>query len=119
MSPSKPAQLAAIRHDVGATSAPHIALRRLGIDTYKEHIVYMRADCHICRSEGFAARSRIRVSANGKNLLATLNVITTDLLAPEQASLSEAAWLLLGVSEDDMIEVMHPEPLASESFIRA
>jgi hypothetical protein len=28
-----------IRHDVGATSSPRIALRRLGIDTYKEHIV--------------------------------------------------------------------------------
>ena len=106
-------------YEAGLTSASRLTLRRLGIDTYQEHIVYMRADCHVCQSEGFAARSRVRVSANGKNLLVTLNVIRTDLLALEEASLSEAAWQLLGARDGDVIEVTHPEPLASESFVRA
>ncbi len=112
-------QAAAIGYDAGPTSPSRLTLRRLGIDTYQEHIVYMRADCHVCQSEGFAARSRVRVSVNGKSLLATLNVIRTDLLAREEASLSEAAWQLLGGRDGDVIEVTHAEPVASESFVRA
>ena len=108
-----------IGHEAGPTSASRLRLRRLGIDTYQEHIVYMHADCHVCQSEGFAARSRIRVSANGKSLLATLNVVRSDLLGLDDASLSEAAWTLLGASDGDVIEVTHPEPVASESFVRA
>lgn len=113
------AQIGSIGHDAGPTSPSRLTLRRLGIDTYREHIIYMRADCHVCQSEGFAVRSRIRVSVNGKSLLATLNVIRTDLLAREEASLSEAAWALLDAREGDVIEVTHAEPVASESFIRA
>lgn len=32
-----------------------------GIDTYREPVVYMREDCHVCRSEDFAARTRVRI----------------------------------------------------------
>ena len=101
------------------TAPSRLTLRRLGIDTYREHIVYMRADCHVCQSEGFAVRSRVRVSAKGRSLLATLNVIRTDLLGLEQASLSEAAWALLEARDGDVIEVPHSDPVASESFVRA
>ena len=119
MSASENAQAGQIGHDTGPTSASRLTLRSLGIDTYREHIVYMRADCHVCRSEGFAARSRIRVSANGQSLVATLNVIRSDLLGGEEASLSEVAWTLLGARDGDVIEVTHPEPVPSESFVRA
>jgi thymidine phosphorylase len=119
MNPSEMPQAGSIGPDAGPTSASRLRLRRLGIDTYQEHIVYMHADCHVCQSEGFAARSRVRVSANGKSLLATLNVIRSDLLGFDDASLSEAAWALLGASEGDVVEVTHPEPVASESFVRA
>ena len=108
-----------IGHETGATSPSRLVLRRLGIDTYQEHIVYMRADCHVCRSEGFEARSRVRVSTSGKSLLATLNVVQSELLGSEEASLSEAAWTLLGARDGDIIEVTHPEPIESESFVRA
>lgn len=110
---------APVGHETGASAAPRLVLRRLGIDTYQEHIVYMRADCHVCRSEGFEARSRVRVSTNGASLLATLNVIRSELLGLEEASLSEAAWTQLGAHDGDIIEVAHPEPIESESFVRA
>ena len=29
-----------------------LRLKQLGIDTYKEAVIYMRKDCHVCRSEG-------------------------------------------------------------------
>ena len=112
-------EASAIGHVTGATSPSRLTLRRLGVDTYQEHIVYMRADCHVCRSEGFEARSRVRVSAQGKSLLATLNVVKSELLGSEEASLSEAAWALLGARDGDVIEVTHAEPIESESFVRA
>ena len=119
MSNSNPGPIPHTGPDAGSTAPSRIAIHRLGIDTYKEHVIYMRADCHVCRSEGFAARSRIRVSINGKSLIATLNVIHSDLLAPGQAGLSEAAWHLLEAGDGDMIELTHPEPLPSESYVRA
>ena len=109
-----------IGHHTGPTTPSQLTLRRIGIDTYQEHVIYMRADCHVCLSEGFAARSRVRVSsANGKSLLATLNVIRSELLSKEEASLSEAAWQMLAAHNGDIIVVAHPQPVASESFVRA
>ena len=29
---------------------PELKLRRLGINTYKEAVIYMREDCHVCRA---------------------------------------------------------------------
>jgi thymidine phosphorylase len=119
MTASEIGPMGAIGHDMGPTTPSRLTLRRLGIDTYQEHIIYMRADCHVCQSEGFVARARVRVAVNGRSLLATLNVVRADLLAPEEASLSEAAWRLLGGHDGDFVDVTHPEPLASESFVRA
>ena len=106
-------------HETGPTGPSHLRLKRLGIDTYREHVIFMRADCHVCLSEGFAARSRVRVSANSSSLLATLNVVHSDLLGPDEAGLSEVAWQTLGAREGDTVDVKHPHPIESESFVRA
>lgn len=72
---------------------PHtLRLCRLGVDMLQEPVVYMCQDCHICRSEGFAAHARIEVTANGRGIIATLGIITSDLLGHGEASLSESAW---------------------------
>ncbi len=60
-----------------------LRLLRLGIDTYLEPVLYMRSDSPACRAEGFEARSRVKVILGERSLLATLNVITGDLLVPE------------------------------------
>ncbi|MFZ5790104.1 MAG: thymidine phosphorylase family protein [Pseudomonadota bacterium] len=101
------------------TQAHALKLRRLGIDTHQEAVVYMRQDCHVCRSEGFSAQARIRVSAGDRAIVATLGQITTDLLAPGEASLSERAWQLLGVGEGDWIRISHSPPLESLGHVRA
>ena len=36
-----------------------LQVRRLGIDTYFEPVVFMRSDCAICRSEGFESHSQL------------------------------------------------------------
>ena len=70
-----------------------LPLSRAGIDTYRQPVVYMHADCHICRAEGFAARTRIQIDLDGRSVIATLNVVSgTGWLDHESAALSDAAW---------------------------
>jgi len=94
-------------------------LRRLGIDTYQEAVIYMPSDCAVCRSEGFESQSRIEVRLGGRSITATLNAVTQALLGEGEASLSESAWRTLGAREGDEIEIAHAAPLESLSFIRA
>lgn len=96
-----------------------LRLRRLGIDTYTDHVIYMRRDCHVCRSEGFSARGRVRVASGPHAVIATLNVVSESLLGPEEASLSEHAWRALHAEEGGFVHVSHSQPVASESRLRA
>ena len=100
-------------------SSNTLRLKRLGIDTLQEAVIYMRRDCHVCRSEGFSTRSRIRVNAGDGSIIATLNFIDSDLLAPGEASLSEPAWILLGAEDGGQVNVAHARSLDSLSSVRA
>lgn len=103
-----------------ANGAAHaLRMRRMGIDTYLEPVIYMRRDCHICRSEGFEAYSRVEVWRGSKRIIATLNVVEAPLLGADEAGLSEAAWRSLGGHDGDHIKVFHPAPVQSFSHVRA
>lgn len=52
----------------------------MGIDTHQEQVVYMRNDCHICRSEGFTANSRVILTYLKNSVIATLNVVDEAVL---------------------------------------
>jgi thymidine phosphorylase len=94
-------------------------LRRLGIDTYKESIVYMREDCYVCLSESLKAHARVRVTLGDRSIIATLNIITSNLLSDGKAGLSEYAWKLLAAKEGDKISVSHANPVGSLSYVRS
>lgn len=103
---------------IHSDNSASLRLRRLGIDTYQEAVVFMHRDCHICRSEGFDVQSRIEVACGERRLVATLNVVHSDLLALDEASLSEVAWNRIGAREGDTVTLRHPEPVASLSQLR-
>ena len=91
-----------------------------GIDTYRQPVVYMHEDCHVCRAEGFAAQTRIRIDLKDRWIIATLNVVGRGAwLAVDQAALSVSAWAALGAEIGDEAAFSHPEPPASASMIRA
>ncbi len=96
-----------------------LRLKRLGIDTYQELVIFMSTASPICRSEGWAAQSRVQVSHNGRSIVTTLNVTTSALLGPDEASLSEAAWRVLGAAEGDLVRLTHALPVESLSQVRA
>lgn len=93
--------------------------RRLGVDTQYEAVVFMRKDCPICRSEGFAAHNRLLLRAGKRHIIATLYQITNDLVAHDEAALSESAWNRLDLKDGDMLTVSHPDPLESLSHVRS
>ncbi len=96
-----------------------LLVKRIGIDTYRKPVIYMREDCPICRSEGFEALSRIAVTIGDKTVIATLNIIRDSLIQPGELGLSDAAWQLLSPEENQEASLSHPEPLQSLSHVRA
>ncbi|MET3133571.1 thymidine phosphorylase [Oxalobacteraceae bacterium GrIS 1.11] len=104
----------------GAPAAPQqLRMRRLGIDTYQELVVYMRSDCHVCKSEGFEAQSRVEVRRADRHIVAILNVVHGAMLEPQEVGLSEAAWRALGGADGEPLRVAHAAPVQSFAAVRA
>lgn len=96
-----------------------LTFKRLGIHTQHEHFAYMREDCHVCISEGFEALTRIRITNGKKSIVASLNVIRSEILEPGEISLSESAIASLGVKEGETITASHLHPINSLSYVRS
>ncbi len=95
-----------------------LKVKSLGIDSYRENIIFMRADCHICTSEGFKALTRVVVKSASNSIIATLNVVYSDILAENEAGLSLEALKRLGVNDGDEIEITHLNPVKSFQYVR-
>ncbi len=96
-----------------------LKIKDLGIDTYRENIIFIRADSGISHSEGFTALTRIVIHKNGNTVVATLNVVTSNLLQDGEAGLSQEAMKRLDVKEGDTIAISHLPPIASLGKVRA
>jgi thymidine phosphorylase len=96
-----------------------LKVKSIGIDTYRENIIFMRADCHICLSEGFTALTRVLVKHDDKSIIATINVVQSNLLQPEEVGLSTVAEKRLQVSNGHLISISHLKPIDSLSKVRA
>ncbi len=96
-----------------------LKLRRLGIDTYRENVVYLHRECEIYRAEGFQALSKVKICADGRRILAVLNVVDDDsIVTPGDLGLSEEAFAKLGVNEGHLVSIEHAEPPASMNAVR-
>ncbi|WP_085997522.1 thymidine phosphorylase family protein [Novosphingobium pentaromativorans] len=94
-------------------------VRRLRLHSQHQAIVLMRADCDVCRAEGFAARSQVVVRHGPCEVQATLyQTEGDDILALDEIGLSETAWNLLGVDEGEEVEIAHPTALESLAQVR-
>jgi thymidine phosphorylase len=104
---------------VSVSAPPRHRARRLYIDSGQEAVVYLHHDSEICRAEGFQSETRVWVRVGGEAILATLNVVTGDLLVIDEAGLSEVAWARLHAAEGEAVEFAHPLPLESLGHVRA
>lgn len=96
-----------------------LAARRMGIETLHESHVFMRADCHVCRSEGFSSQNSVLVSHDGHSIVATLYQAAPELLEEGEIGLSEYPWTHLDLKPGSFVTVSHPPPLESFSHVRS
>jgi thymidine phosphorylase len=95
-------------------------LMRAGIDTYQEPVVYMNAECSVCRSEGFAAQTRVWVEVGDRRIIATLNVVTNGGWLPANyAALSDVAWRRLAPQPHETAAFSHADAPESARLIRS
>ena len=101
-------------------SAPGNDLRALCIDldTRDRPIAVLRADSPVCRSEGFAAHARVRLSGEHGEIITTLYQTDAGMLALDQIGLSRAAWQALQLRDGDRLHISHPRPLDSLAAVR-
>ncbi len=99
-------------------SANTLKVIDIGIDTHQEPVVYMRSDCHICRSEGFLANSRVSVVYGQTQIVATINVVDENVIAPNSAGLSKIALQRLGVLPGALISISHAPLVKSLAAVR-
>ncbi|ATE61116.1 thymidine phosphorylase family protein [Thauera sinica] len=88
-----------------------LVLRRVAIDTYRENVAYLHRDCEVYRAEGFQALAKVEVRADGRRILATLNVATDPrIVRCNELGLSEDAFAQLGVENGAPVRVSQAEP---------
>ncbi|CAB3930390.1 thymidine phosphorylase family protein [Achromobacter insolitus] len=97
---------------------PALRATRMRLHAQHQPIALMRADCHVCRSEGLASRSQVLITSNGHEVQAQLYQIDSDLLALDEVALSEEAWDALGIRDGDSVHVRHPPVLESLAGVR-
>jgi thymidine phosphorylase len=92
-------------------STSNLALRRVAIDTYRENVAYLHRDCAVYRAEGFQALSKVEIRANGRRILATLNVVDDPaIVGNHELGLSEDAFLQLDIKDGHTASVSQAEP---------
>ncbi len=96
-----------------------LPVRRAGIDTYRQPVLYLHRDSLVCRAEGFAALTRVSVKYGDREIIAVLNVVTGDLLGHDEAALSEVGWQALGLEPGARVTFAHAEPPGSAGAVRA
>lgn len=88
-----------------------LALRRVAIDTWRENVAYLHRDCAVYRAEGFQALSKIEVRANGRHVLATVNVVDdASIVGCNELGLSQDAFAQLDVENGHTVSVTQAEP---------
>ncbi|MGN7916067.1 thymidine phosphorylase family protein [Lysobacter sp. 22409] len=96
-----------------------LPVRRAGIDTYRQPVLYLHRDCLVSRAEGFAALTRVSVQCGEREVVALLNIVTGDWLGKDEAALSDAAWQMLAPEPGAIATLAHAEPPGSASVLRA
>lgn len=90
----------------------------IGINTHQEAVAYMREDCHVCRAEGFTAKSRIKVSHGSRSVVATLNVVDDPVLPEGHVGLSKIAIERLGLVDGGEVTVGYAGVVSSLAAVR-
>lgn len=98
-------------------------LRRIGIQTYGEHIAFLSASCALYKPETFKTIYRVVIKAAGDGLgraiVATVNVVENDeLVGSNEVGLSAAAFEALGLPVGAEVTLSLASPPVSLDSVR-
>jgi thymidine phosphorylase len=99
-------------------------LRRMGIDTLSEHVIFIAESAVEAGALGFKPLDRVRVIArradggDGAEVSGVLNFCLDGGLAPDEIGLSEAAFRDLGLPEGAPVEATHTHAPESVERVR-
>lgn len=93
--------------------------KHLGISTQNANVAFLKNDSDVCISEGFSALTRIRVSTKTNSIVASLNVVTSNILLPDEIGLSNTAAEKLNISNGETLNISHLETISSLNHLRA
>ena len=96
----------------------HLIAVNMGIDTHQEPVIYVRKDSHVCRAEGFNASSRVLVECQGQQLLATMNMVESEVLQQNQIGFSLIAMKRLDINAGDSVTIKHAPVIESLGLVR-
>jgi thymidine phosphorylase len=97
-----------------------LTLKRIGIDTHREHVAYLHRDCPLYQTEGFKALSKLEIRQDGHTILATLNIVEdAHLLGSEELGLCISAFERFQLPEGTPVTVRQPQPVTSMEAVRA
>jgi thymidine phosphorylase len=95
-----------------------LALKRIGIDTYRENIAFLDHDELKKFSVGLHPMDRVEVSSNGRKVLAVLNVAEGSIVPSGSIGLSDSAFAKLGVESGATVDVRPADPPKSLEPLR-
>ena len=96
-----------------------LKLRRIGIDARHENVAFLARNCSQYRPEEFEALEKVEIAANGKRILAILNVVDDfSLLGPDEVGLGERAFRHFAQPEGTLVEIAQASPPHSLDAVR-
>jgi len=94
-----------------------LVTRLVGIDTYKENVVYLHRGCPVYTTEGFQALAKVEINLAGRDgggVLGVLNIVDDEaILGTGELGLGEQLFEQLGAEEGSLATIAHAEPPAS------
>ena len=96
----------------------HLVLRRIPIDTSRENVVFLHADCAVFPALGFRALAKVQLSYDHHTAVGSLDIVRADWLGVGEVGVCEYMFERLGVAEGTKVTLGYPGILNSTNSIR-
>jgi len=96
-----------------------LRVKKSDIDTGRECIAFINKYCPIINSLGLEGMNRVKIWKDEQWVIATLNIVNSGFVYPEEIILSNKILDKLKVEENDLVKISHMEVLTSFSHVRA
>ncbi|MCA8911300.1 MAG: thymidine phosphorylase family protein [Planctomycetes bacterium] len=95
-----------------------LTLRRIPIDSSRENVVFLHADCVAFPGLGFRPLSKVQLSYDHHTAVGSLDIVRADWLGANEVGVCEYMFQRLGLPEGTLVALGYPGILHSTNSIR-